>query len=240
MLGRKLDYRVQTGSTMDDARELAASGAAHGTLVLAEEQISGRGRRGRPFHSPAGENLYFTFVLRVALEALRRAPIAVPLAVCQACRDAGVDALLKWPNDVWIGDRKVCGMLIDSEIAPAGALLFPGIGLNVNGDPRQIPGLADIATSLRIEAGATIDRETLLADICNHLERYLHSATDDLVAAYRKVSMILGRPVTVTEAGSATYEAVAVELTGDGSLVVEIGDGERRTVTAGEVSIRPA
>lgn len=240
VLGRELDYRVQTGSTMDDARAAALQGAPHGTLIMAEEQTAGRGRRGRSFESPPGENLYFTLVLRLQLDGLRKAPIAVPLAVCTACRAAGTgDAVVKWPNDIWAGDLKVCGMLLDSELDGDQAIVLAGIGINVNGDPASIPGLAGIATSLRLVAGRTIDREGLLAAICNDLEAALAAPPAALGRDYRRVSMILGRPVTVLEHADS-YQAIAVDLAADGSLVVELPGGERRTVAAGEVSIRPA
>ncbi len=239
-IGRELVYRQSTGSTMDDARVLAEQGAAHGTAVFAEEQLAGRGRRGRSFESPAGENIYVTFILRLAMEDLRKATIAVPVAVCQPCRETGADARIKWPNDIWVGERKTCGMLIDSEVTSASALLFPGIGINVNGDPTQIPELAAIATSLRRETGAHVDREQLLASLCNHLEAALDMEPAELASIYRELNLIAGRTITVDESGRPPFEAKAVDLADDGSLVIELPGGERRTVTAADVSIRPS
>jgi BirA family transcriptional regulator, biotin operon repressor / biotin---[acetyl-CoA-carboxylase] ligase len=239
-IGRMIDYRAVTITTMDDARQLAADGCPHGALVLAEEQTAGRGRRGRSFHSPAGENLYFTMVLRVDGAVLRKAPVAVPLAVAEACRDAGTDARIKWPNDVWVDERKLCGMLIDSEIDGAGAVLFPGIGINVNGDPTRIPELAAIATSLRRELGHPVDRELLLARICNHLERFLAMPPAGLATRYRDLSLVLGRDVQVTESEGTAFPARAIDIGDDGSLLVELADGGQRSVTAADVSIRPA
>ena len=138
---------------MTIARREAEEGAAHGTVVLAEEQTAGRGRKGRSFFSPAGENLYVTFILRCEPAIHRRLPVIIPVAVCEAIRDEGVDALIKWPNDIWVGQRKMAGMLIDAEIGSDGPIAFPGIGINVNGDPTINPDLRDIATSLRREVG---------------------------------------------------------------------------------------
>ncbi|MGH2608361.1 MAG: biotin--[acetyl-CoA-carboxylase] ligase, partial [Tepidiformaceae bacterium] len=158
-IGRFLVYRAATETTMVLARGLAEGGTPHGTLALAEEQRAGRGRRGRTFFSPPGENLYFTLVLRLPMEAHRRLPVAVPVAVCRAVRAEGAEARIKWPNDIWIGGRKVCGILIDAETGPDGSIAFPGIGINVNGDPTLNPELADTATSIRRELGRRVERE---------------------------------------------------------------------------------
>ena len=236
-----MEYRLSTDSTMNDARALAASGASHGAMVLAEEQTAGRGRKGRAFHSPAGENIYVTFVLRLDVAGLRAAPLAIPLAVARAIRATGVNARIKWPNDIWVqGDRKVSGMLIDSEVDGGSTIVFPGIGINVNGDPTQIPELADIATSLRLQLGSPVDRESLLAGLCNEMEALLARPVKELAPVYRDLSLVLGRKVTIAEGGNPPYDALAADIAEDGSLVVELADGRRLAVTAAEVSVRPA
>lgn len=239
-IGHGFHYREQVGSTMDEAATLAREDAPDGTLVFAEEQTSGRGRRGRAFHSPPGENIYFTLVLHLPAADLAKASVAVPLAACDACRAAGADAAIKWPNDIWVGERKVCGMLLDSSLSAGDVTLLAGIGINVNGDPRQNPELADIATSLRLATGAHVDRETLLANLCNNLEANLDTPWVDLLPRYRERSLVLGRTVTVTETNAAPYEATAVDLSSEASLVVELPGGERHTVNAADVSVRPA
>ena len=175
---------------MDGAREQASDGAPHGTLVFAEEQTAGRGRRGRSFYSPAHENLYFTLILRLPPAVHRRLPVLLPLAVARAIRAEGADALIKWPNDVWIDDRKVCGMLIDGEITQTGAVAFPGIGVNINGDPTDNPELTEIATSLARELGHQVPRERVLANICNELETLFAAAMLELIREYRELSCI--------------------------------------------------
>jgi BirA family biotin operon repressor/biotin-[acetyl-CoA-carboxylase] ligase len=239
-IGRFLSYRTSVDSTMVLARREADEGAPHGTLVLAEEQTAGRGRRGRGFHSPAGENLYFTLILRVEPPNQGRLPVAVPLAVCRGIRAEGVDARIKWPNDIWVGKRKLSGMLIDAESGADGFVAFPGIGINVNGDPTLIGELKDTATSLRRERGHPVLREALLARICNELEAAMAMPSDALVAAYRESSMVLGCDVVVSPAVGQPYEAWAKEIADDGSLVVVRRDGGAETVTAADVSLRPA
>lgn len=238
-IGRFFVYRESVGSTMEVARLEADQGAAHGTLVFAEEQTAGRGRRGRSFHSPAGENLYFTLVLRCPIEVHRRLPVIVPAAVCAAIREFVPEAAIKWPNDIWVGERKTCGMLIDAEIAPAGALAFPGIGINVNGDPTLQPELRDIATSLSRETGAPVDRERLLAGICNELEALLEADEHRVASSYREMSCILGRQVTVHPHGADAFEGIATEIAETGDLGVLRADGSIEWVTAADVTLRP-
>ena len=236
-IGRSVVYRESVDSTMPVAAEQAAGGARHGTMVLAEEQTAGRGRRGRGFHSPAGENLYFTLILRLSSEQLRPLPLVVPLAVCLAAANQGLDARIKWPNDIWVGQRKLSGMLIDVD----GAVAYPGIGINVNIDPTLNPELRDIATSFLRELGTSVSRETLLADICNGLEAAMALPSDALHAAYAERSMILGRRVTVSPVSKeGPFEGVATGIEIDGTLVVERPDGSVSKVTAADVSVRPA
>ena len=237
-LGREFRYVSETPSTMDLARTAANDGAPHGTLVLAETQTDGRGRRGRGFFSPPGGSLYFTLILRPFRDAYARLPLAVPLAVCRACAREGVDARIKWPNDIWVGERKLSGMLIDGETGPAGLTAYAGIGINVNADPTADPALRDSATSLSRELGREISREDLLACVCDELEGVLAMPETALVEAYRGSSLVLGRLITVEDTDGA-YEARAVEIAADGALVVERESGERLTVLAADVSVRP-
>lgn len=238
-LGRYLVYREVLVSTMDLAAREAAEGAPHGTLVFAEEQTAGRGRRGRSFYSPAGQNLYFTLVLRCPVELHRRLPLIVPLAVCAAIAAEAPAARIKWPNDIWIGDRKVAGMLIDAELSPAGAVALPGIGINVNADPTVVPELRDIATSLARELSRPVEREALLAHICNELERLLEAPPGHVLEAYRARSSTVGRGVLVVPVGGEPFEGTAVAIEDDGSLVVRRADDSVETVTAADVSVRP-
>lgn len=238
-IGREFEYFESVGSTMDIARERAAAGSPHGALILAEEQTAGRGRRGRTFYSPACENLYFTLVLRLPLSAHRRLPVMVPLAVARAIRAAGVDARIKWPNDIWIGERKACGMLIDAELTRDGGLGFPGIGVNVNGDPTDNPELRDTATSIARELGHPVPRETVLADICNHLEQILAAAPAAIIEEYRQLSCTLGRAVSVVPVGGQPFDATALAISDEGELMVRRTDGLVVAVNAADVSLRP-
>jgi len=238
-VGRYLVHRDVVDSTMVLARREALEGAPHGTAVLAEEQTAGRGRRGRTFYSPARQNIYVTFVLRCMSEVHRRLPLIVPLAACLAIQAEEPRARIKWPNDIWIGERKVSGMLIDAEISPAGALALPGIGINVNGDPTVLPELREIATSLARELGHPIPREPLLARLCNELERLCATPSADVVDAYRENSSTLGRQVLVSPVGGESFEGAAYAIEQDGSLAVRLASGATEVVTAADVTVRP-
>lgn len=240
-IGRFLSYRGSVDSTMRLARREADEGAPHGTLVLADEQTAGRGRRGRTFESPPGDNLYFTVILRLPLAQHRLLPLILPLAVCEACCAEGVEARIKWPNDIWVGERKLSGMLIDAELGPTGPLAMPGIGINVNGDPTAIPELRDIATSLQRELGRAILTSRLLANICNALETLLEmESAAALVETYRGYSLVLGREIAVTPADGPTYSARASAIREDGALAVTLADGTVRELLAEDVSVRPS
>ena len=238
-VGRKVVYHESIPSTMDAAREQASGGAPHGALVIAEEQTAGRGRRGRSFFSPHSENLYFTLVLRLPLALHRRLPVILPLAVARALRAEGADARIKWPNDIWINDRKVCGMLIDGELTYNGGLGFPGIGVNVNGDPTENPDLAGTATSLARELGHHVPRERVLANICNSLESLFAAPMPDLIKEYRELSCTLGRKVTISPVGGQPFEALALSISDDGELMVRRPTGLVEAINAADVSLRP-
>jgi len=237
-VGRFLVYRFTVGSTMDLARREAAEGGPHGTLVMAEEQTAGRGRKGRSFFSPRGENLYVTYLLRLDEEQYRRLPLAVPLAACRACEAECPDVRIKWPNDLWIGTEKVSGMLVDVEFEGTDIVAFPGIGINVNGDPTVVPELRGIATSLRRALGRTVSREGVLARLSNELEYWLSAPWAELARAYRERNFLLGREIVVHPPTGEPYPARAVDIADDGSLVVEAG-GRREALRAAEVTVRP-
>jgi BirA family biotin operon repressor/biotin-[acetyl-CoA-carboxylase] ligase len=239
-VGRRLEYRAVLGSTQDLARRLAQAGAAEGTVVLAGRQTAGRGRLGRSFISPRG-GLYFTVVLRPAPEHLRPLPIIAALAVARGLeRVAGLRTALKWPNDVLVGGRKVCGILVESELmGQAVSYALVGIGLNVNADMAAYPEIAAIATSAAVEAGCPVSREALAAVVLSELEAlYLAAQAGRWVQdEWRARLETLGRQVRVTF-GQTVEEGLAEDVDGDGSLILRRADGSRVTIVAGDVTLR--
>jgi len=239
-VGRRLGYRAVLGSTQDLARQLARAGAPEGTVVLAGRQTAGRGRLGRSFISPRG-GLYFTVILRPALEHLRPLPIIAALAVARGLEQvAGLRTALKWPNDVLVGGRKVCGILLESELTGQNVnYVLLGIGVNVNADTSAYPEIAAIATSAAVEAGRPLSREALAAAVLNELEElYLAAqAGRRVLDEWRARLETLGRRVRVTW-GETVEEGLAEDVDGDGSLILLRPDGSRVTIAAGDVTLR--
>jgi BirA family biotin operon repressor/biotin-[acetyl-CoA-carboxylase] ligase len=242
-IGRRVSYEASTASTMDLARREAQAGAPEGALAIAEEQTAGRGRLGRTWVSPPGVNLYFTLILRPSLEELRYLSVIAPLAVCQAIEETtGLLPRIKWPNDVLINERKVAGILIQSEISGERveyALLGPGI--NVNLDVAAHEEIRDIATSLRAEQGREVPREEVLAATLNHLEAlYLAVRRGEVVSMGWKHRLdTLGKHVRIEFAGGAASEqGVVVDADSDGALILRRDDGSHVRIEAGEVTLR--
>ena len=224
------------------AAEEAAAGAPEGAIVLAEEQLAGRGRMGRSWVSPPGVSLYFTLVLRPTIEQLRYMAVIAPLAVSLAIEETtGLTPRIKWPNDVLIGNRKVSGVLIDAKLTGdevQHALI--GIGINVNLDVTAHAEIREIATSLRTEFGEEVEREKALAATLNHIEDLYKRlrAGEAISVGWKERLDTLGKHVKVTIAGGESQEGVAVDADSDGSLIIRRDDGSHVRVEAGEVTLR--
>lgn len=244
-LGRVYFSHGRVRSTNDLARELARDGAPHGTVVVAEAQDAGRGRLGRAWHSPAGEGLYFSAVLRPRLDPASAPPLslAAAVALAEAVRGfLGRPPALKWPNDLLVGGRKLAGILIEMEAEPGRlAHLVLGIGLNVNA--ASFPDeLAERATSIRLERGSPVRRAPVLASILHALERWVDRLEAEgpapVCAAWLELAELVGRQVTVTvSAGAEPLHGIALGLDERGALRLELADGRVEVVTAGELTL---
>ena len=226
MIGLPRVHHRATDSTNARARELASAGAPHGTLVTAGEQSAGRGRQGRTWLAAPGEALLMSVIVRDLTPIL---PLATAVAVAETCEVlAGVDAGIKWPNDVWIDGRKVSGILLEGRPQEGWAVL--GIGLNVR--TREFPDeLADIATSLALHgADATLD--DALAVLIGRLDRWTPAEADEVLEAWRERDVLLGREIRWAD-GSGT----AAGVDPSGALVVELHDGGTTALDAGEVHL---
>jgi BirA family biotin operon repressor/biotin-[acetyl-CoA-carboxylase] ligase len=242
-LGQTLHCLEETESTSDLAKALAEQGAAHGEVVIAERQTAGRGRRGRGWESPPRLNLYLSVVLRPDLPP-QRAPeltLVAAVAVCDACRQAGVDAGIKWPNDVLAGDRKVAGILTELAAEPdAVHWVVLGIGVNLNAGAEDFPPeLRGLATSLRLERGEPVPRALFAAALLGQLEHWLDRHAEEgfpaIRDAWRERSATLGREVRV-EVEGGELDGVAEDLDETGALLVRCGD-RRIRVSAGDVRL---
>jgi BirA family transcriptional regulator, biotin operon repressor / biotin---[acetyl-CoA-carboxylase] ligase len=241
-LGRVYLRHRTLSSTNDEAARLAADGAPHGTVVLADEQTSGRGRLGRPWRSPAGEGLYFSAVLRPRLTPAAAPPLtlAAAVGVAEGVRGfVGRPPTLKWPNDVLYDGRKLCGVL--SELSVEGARVrhvILGVGINVNTE--TLPQELDRATSIRQARGDVVRRSLVLASVLGALERWIDRLVADgprpVLDAWLTYADWIGQPLTVTTP-QGELRGVALGLDEGGALRLRREDGSEIAVTAGEVSL---
>ena len=239
--GRHIVYLPSVDSTNRRARQLAAEGAPHGTLVIADEQTAGRGRRGRGWISPAGEGVFMSLILRpqshpseVARLSMQTA-LAVALSIAQT---TGLDARIKWPNDIVCGGRKVCGMLLEMNADEQAVHdVVAGIGINVH-QTQFAPEIAQTASSLDLLSGQRVCRAALVRAFLEAFERTeALAAQGALMDAYRARSATLGQRVQVI-APAGSFNGTALEVTDSGSLIVEDEEGQRREVLAADVSVR--
>jgi BirA family transcriptional regulator, biotin operon repressor / biotin---[acetyl-CoA-carboxylase] ligase len=236
------------GSTNDCARELALAGTQHGTVVVAEEQTAGRGRQGRRWSAPRGRALTLSVVVEAGRAdhpgtgGIALLPLVAGLAVCEACEAvAPIRCRIKWPNDVWIGDRKLAGILIEARPHEGWAVI--GVGINVDTAEDELgPELLETATSLRIATGAPTRRDAVLDALLDRLggrlDELWRGGTQAIVAACRERDALLGRRIAWTGGGKET-EGEAQGLDERGNLVVLTDAGERLALEAGEVHLSP-
>lgn len=238
------------GSTNDLARAPDASGAAHGACWAADAQLGGRGRRElggerRSWFSPPGVNIYMSILLRPQIEAQLASglTLASAVAICRLLRQkTGADIWVKWPNDLYIGSKKICGILSEASWGQSGIdSVVVGVGLNVNLERPALPAdLRDIATSLKIETGQTFDRLELLAALRRALvetcDAFAARGFPAILQELRAYDRTNGRQIRVARSGE-WVNATARGIDDTGGLRVEI-DGKIQVVQAGEVRFR--
>ena len=232
-------------STNTEAKRLAAQGAPHGTVCIADRQEGGRGRMGRSFHSPRGAGLYISVLLRpeCPAEELMHLTCAAAVAACDALEKAsGLRPGIKWTNDLVVGRKKLGGILTELSLGPQGQVEYAVIGIGINctqkaGDfPREI---ADIATSLSLCTGQTSDRTALAAALVEALSgmwKNLHDPSG-ILERYRNNCITLGQDISLVW-GEEIRHGKALAVDDQGALLVEFPDGHREFVNSGEVSVR--
>jgi BirA family transcriptional regulator, biotin operon repressor / biotin---[acetyl-CoA-carboxylase] ligase len=233
-LEQRIHYFPEIGSTMDAARELAKNGAQEGTIVIAEAQTHGRGRLSRQWLSPQG-GIYFTLILRPRISPAYapRINLMASIAVAATVRKLlGLNTELKWPNDVLIRGKKVCGILAEMD-AETDILNFVnvGIGINVN---TQVPQFQKTATSLKDELGREIPRKEFLSALLAEIdERRARLMQPELLQEYRRFSGTLNRYVRIMSLGEE-LTGRAIDIDAAGALVLKTKDGSLRTVLVGD------
>lgn len=246
-LGKRLLYFDQATSTQDVAREEAIRGALEGTLVLAEEQSLGRGRFQRTWVSPRGGAILMSLVLRPDGVVASMLPIVVSLATALAVRKVtGLEAVIKWPNDIQIRGKKLAGILIDAALSARGIdYAIVGIGLNVGMDPAAHPEITAIATSLGRETGRSVPRLPVLSAMLSEIETLYEAAKagTSMVPEWKGLLVTLGQTVRVVWPGAPLGQVweevgVAEDVDASGALLLRRPDGTLATLSGGEVSLR--
>ena len=247
LVGSALACLEVIDSTNTECKRRAVAGAPEGLVVTAEEQTAGRGRRGRSFQSPRGRGLYLSALLRPRLEpaAVTDMTAWVAVAVCDGIQAAcGIRPRIKWTNDLVLNGKKLAGIL--TELGLEGETnsldyLIPGVGINVNQRPEDFaPELRDMATSLSMELGHPVRRAQLAAQVILALDRMYAAFPQQkqvYLDKYRAVCLTPGNQVQLITPASR-QEARAIAIDDDFRLVVELPDGTRKALSAGEVSVR--
>lgn len=242
-IGAQIELHDEIDSTNIRAKELAMRGAPHGTTVLARRQSAGRGRFSRNFYSPEGSGVYISFVLRPTLPADRAVLITSMAAVAVARameRVADVDAKIKWVNDVYLGEKKACGILCEAGMDfESGQLQYVVAGIGVNVGPMEFPEeLANVATSISNACGQAVGRSHFCAELINEMNAlYPQLESGAFMEESRARSNVIGREIDVLRGGER-YPATAVDIDDAGSLIVRTPEGRVETLRSGEISVR--
>ena len=241
--GKTVHFARETDSTNLWIKRLAKEGASEGTLALAEFQSAGRGRLGRSWEVPEGTSVMMSILLRPKFEP-QYAPtltLVMGMAVAKAVKNLGFDVSIKWPNDVVVSHKKICGILTEMGVRD-GKIDYAVIGVGINVNIKEFPEeMADKATSLYLESGKEFDRSQIPGLVMEAFEKYYEkfAATCDLSGLKEEYESILANyNQSVRVLAKEPYEGVARGITDGGELLVEKTDGTIVAVSAGEVSVR--
>ena len=241
-----LDVRESVTSTNTIAKELAAKGAKEGTVIIAREQTEGRGRMGRSFYSPNYSGIYFTVILRpkLNLEDSLLITTAAAVAVAKAIESvAKVNATIKWVNDIFIDEKKVCGILTEASLNfENGGLEYAVVGIGINIGTKDFPEeIKQVAGSIfKDKPDQTPVTSMILAEVLNNIAESMNSLTDKkYLEEYRKRSFLVGKLIHVIRGGSI-IPAKAIDIDEKARLVVEYEDHTIEALVSGEVSVRQA
>lgn len=242
--GKTVHFAKETDSTNLWIKRLAEEGAPHGTLALAEFQSAGRGRLGRSWQAPEGSSVMMSLLLRPEFEPQYASmlTLVMGLAVAQAVEKLGFAPSIKWPNDVVLSRKKICGILTEMSVSE-GRIGHVVIGVGINVNIKEFPEeMADKATSLCLEAGHDLERASVPGLVMEAFERNYDkfARTCDLrllIEDYERILANKNQPVRVLHP-ETPYEGIARGITETGELQVERADGTISQVSAGEVSVR--
>lgn len=247
VIGQHLKFLEQVDSTNLYAKKIAEGGFEDGTIIMADEQLKGKGRMGRAWSSPKGKGIWMTIMLKPKISPADAAKITLltACAVCQGIEEiCGIYPKIKWPNDIVINGKKLCGILTEmsAEMDEINYLII-GIGINVNLELAEFPQeLQAIATSIKIEKGDSVIRKELAAAIINKFESYYKvfietGSIKGYIMEYKKKSAILNKEVRVTSSFQE-LQGTVVDISEEGQLILKLGDGSIKEIISGEVSVR--
>ena len=241
---RKIYHYDLIDSTNIKAKELAPI-EEDGTVIVAEEQTMGKGRLGRTWVSQKGKGIYMSMILKPKVDMMKVSRITLigAAAVHLALKEMGIKSKIKWPNDILVGDKKVCGILTEMNCdLDKMNFVIMGIGINVNLEEDEIPEeLKDRATSLKVFSGKLVDKERLFRLVLDYFEELYslfkdNGAMGQVLDICKSNSSVIGREIKVIK-GKDVRVGNALDINENGELVVEFGDGVE-AINSGEVSIR--
>lgn len=246
-LGKIIQYYDEVDSTNLQAKRIAEKGFEDGTVVIAEEQLRGKGRLGRAWVSPKGKGIWMTIMLKPKISPADAAKVTLltACAVCKAIEDTcAVYPKIKWPNDIVLEGRKLCGILTEmsAELDEVNYILV-GIGINVNLEREDFPEeLLSHATSIKIEKGNVVERRKLAAAIINNFESFYKTfirtgSIKGFIREYKDKSAVLGKEVKI-KSSNVELQGTVVDISDEGQLVLRLKNGELKEIISGEVSVR--
>lgn len=243
-VGRNYKHFNEIDSTNTQCKRECSENIIEGMVIVSEEQSKGKGRLGRSWSSPKGTGIWMSIILTPAIAPVLAPKITIigAAAVYNALKDMNINVGIKWPNDIVIDGKKVCGILteMNAEIDRINYVVM-GIGINVNTEefPEE---LSDKATSLRIQCGENINRKELVGKILNYTEYYYDlfketGSIKEVINICKKGSVVLGKEIKVIS-GCSEIICEAIDIDDDGELIVKYEDGSIHKVISGEVSVR--
>ena len=245
-IGKKIIHFEKLDSTNNKAKELASNGEPHGALVIAEEQVGGRGRLGRAWCSPKYKGIWLSMILKPDINPMQIPKITqiAAAAVINSLKNFKIEATIKWPNDIIINGKKICGILteMNAEMNKVHYVVL-GMGINANLDKDDFEkDMLDKATSIKIETGTALDRKSFLGNLINEFE-YLYGEFDKTqsiessIKICRNNSAVIGKTIRIIRGKNETF-AKALNLDENGGLIVQYEDGTHENLISGEISIR--
>lgn len=243
-MGRRIVYLGLAGSTNDEVKRMAAMGAEEGLVVVAEEQLSARGRMGRRWTTTKGESIAASILLRPRISpqnAFSITPV-LALSVIQGLEvETGIKAGIKWPNDIVLDNKKLCGILTEMN-GDAETINYIVVGMGMNINQQSFPeDIGEIATSLRLHCGNAFSRKRILACILNcfeqNYEAYIREGLKPMIPFLKEYSVVMGKHIRLVGT-DMDQEGTAIDMDNFGGLIVRLDTGETITVISGDVSIR--